>query len=172
MNELVSETDMFNYVSQYHPKKCIFKVGSSVASVKVRDINANDNVTITLDKSMAGIQGFGFNHLKDGASHFDIRWQNANPSEKQELSGTITLKKSLQDKFQVGDQLGLSITAHDGVITTRTEIVVFIESPFLSDASTVYLNPLLQVLTVGATFFSLLRGSARKKYSGEFTRPT
>ena len=137
-------------MSQYHANKCISKVGSSVASVKVRDINANDNVTITLDKSMAGIQGFGFNHLKDGASHFDINWHNTNPSEKQDLSGTITLKKSLQDKFQVGDQLGLSITAHDGAITTRSEIVVFIEAPFHSDAPTVNLNPLFQVLTVGA----------------------
>ena len=56
------------------------------------------------------------------------------------MSGTITLKKSLQDEFQVGDNLGLSITAHDGAITTRTEIVVSVEAPFHGDAPPVYPN--------------------------------
>lgn len=56
------------------------------------------------------------------------------------MSGTITLKKSLQDEFQVGDNLGLSITAHDGTITTRHEIVVEVEAPFHGDAPPIYSN--------------------------------
>ena len=38
----------------------------------------------------------------------------------------------------MGDKFGLSITAHDGAITTRTEIVVFAEAPFHGDAPPVY----------------------------------
>ena len=57
---------------------------------------------------------------------------------RRELSGTVTLKKSLKDDFKVGDKFGLSITAHDGAITTRSEIVVFVEAPFHGDAPPVY----------------------------------
>ena len=103
-------------------------------------------MTITLDKSRAGIQGGpgSAGHLRDGESYFGVRWHNANvPSSsggRRELSGTVTLNKSLRDDFQVGDKFGLSITAHDGAITTRTEIVVFVEAPFHGDAPPVYPN--------------------------------
>ena len=57
---------------------------------------------------------------------------------RRELHGTVTLKKSLREDFKEGDKFGLSITAHDGAITTRTEIVVFVEAAFHGDAPPVY----------------------------------
>ena len=50
------------------------------------------------------------------------------------------LATNLATMFKVGDKFGLSITAHDGAITTRTEIVVFVEAPFHGDAPPVYPN--------------------------------
>ena len=99
-----------NYLGFYFPtnfkltQKCSPKVGSRVATVKVRDINSADNVTITLDKSRAGIQGGP--GLRDGESYFGVRWHNANvPTSggggRRELSGTVTLQKSLRDDFKV-----------------------------------------------------------------------
>ena len=86
------------------PIMFLSKVGSRVATVKVRDINSGDNVTITLDKSRAGIQGGP--GLRDGESYFGVRWHNANvPTSggggRRELSGTVTLQKSLRDDFKV-----------------------------------------------------------------------
>ena len=60
---------------------------------------------------------------------------------RRELHGTVTLKKSLREDFKEGDKFGLSITAHDGAITTRTEIVVFVEAAFHGDAPPVYPPP-------------------------------
>ena len=66
---------------------------------------------------------------------------------RRELHGTVTLKKSLREDFKEGDKFGLSITAHDGAITTRTEIVVFVEAAFHGDAPPVYPTTSTEVTT-------------------------
>ena len=68
---------------------------------------------------------------------------------RRELHGTVTLKKSLREDFKEGDKFGLSITAHDGAITTRTEIVVFVEAAFHGDAPPVYPTTSTEVTTAG-----------------------
>jgi hypothetical protein len=68
-------------------------VRSRIASIKISDVDSGDVVTMELDSSQAGLQGYLF---KKGEDYFEIIRH-----EEDNATGTVILKKTLMGNFEV-----------------------------------------------------------------------
>ena len=90
-----------------------------------------DEVTFNIQPSASPFPGF-----KDASAYFIIIKQS-------NTAAVVKLAKSIQDVFEPGDQLTLSITAEDGRLTTRSEVFLTIEEKQHLDPIPDSFNPLL-----------------------------
>jgi len=97
------------------------KVGSRITRIHIVDPDTHpDNITVSLDKIRTNYGPF-----HDASGFFEL--YPIKSGKRGDKKYDVILKKPLLGKFEAGDQFNLQILAHDGVITSSSEIYGRIE---------------------------------------------